>query len=77
MGKLHSLRRAIEANPEQWLFRNIGDRSGRIVNVAGASFHRKTPTDPTRRWYPRSAWNTQHPYRAFVRSVLRDLGYPV
>ena len=75
MGKLHRLRRAIEANPEQWLIRY--DRTGRIANVAGASFHRTTPTDATRRWHPRSAWDDQHPYRAFVRSVLRDLGYPV
>jgi hypothetical protein len=69
MGKLHSLRRAIEANPERWVSKFSG--------VAGASFHKETIHDPVCQWHPTNSWYKHRSYRAFVRSVLRDLGYPV
>ena len=75
MGKLHTLRRAIEANPERWLIRRA--RDGAILNVHGASSHKQTPSSETFTWHPVIAYASQRPYRAFVRSVLRDLGYPV
>lgn len=69
MGKLHKLRKKIEANPRRWIYKYSG----------------------TGRWRAWSAkiepgWRGDEPYspryghgsyRAFVRHVLRELGYQV
>lgn len=65
MGKLHTLRRAIQEAPTVWFFTTYNDR----VQIAyGARF---TGT----KWHPQKwGWN-RHSYESFVASVLRDLGY--
>lgn len=70
MGKLHTLRRAIERNPSEWYHKHSNfvvlggfDRG----HVKGALFFRN-------RWRP-TTWGNS--YRAFVASVLRGLGYSV
>lgn len=66
MGKLHTLRRAIERNPESWFYHV---RWNNTVKAIGAEFYRGV-------WKPIYGWD-KAPYRSFVRYVLHDLGYIV
>jgi hypothetical protein len=63
MGKLHTLRRAIEREPNKFI--NTYARTALPVYC-----YRGT-------WYPRSYSLGNSPYRTFVRKVLCDLGYVV
>jgi hypothetical protein len=72
MGKLHTLRRAIERNPKKW-HSNGG-------YVYGARYLEKPPWWNWREWegpgwYPQSEYAYPKSYRAFVRSVLVNMGY--
>jgi len=73
MGKLHTLRRAIERDPEKW-FRTVKTlRGGNRYFVVGASFVRRE-WKPSRGYYFGSI---RPPRRDFVRHTLRGLGYKV
>lgn len=66
MGKLHTLRRAIERNPEDWFYER---RYGypRTENIARAArFYRG-------QWIPVLGWGSS--YKSFVKHVLEELGY--
>lgn len=63
MGKLHSLRRAIQRNPELWKSWKGDGHYWRSPPVCGA--HKRKG-----QWEPRS-WSNS--YRYFVASVLREL----
>jgi len=60
MGKLHTLRRAIEREPEKWIVR-LWD--GRLYSVMGA-YHVKSG------WRPSGSKS----YRKFVKKTLQELG---
>lgn len=70
MGKLHKIRKAVEANPEQFIY---GSRDGVLYSYGG-------------KYDPRSAYindagqvvtgrGSQTAHCNFVRKVLRELGY--
>lgn len=77
MGKLHTLRRAIERNPKDWLIvrtYGYGAKARTMTFAAPAYFDRKSGQwVPTNRLLP---WYGPSPYLSFVASVLRELGYP-
>ncbi len=62
MGKLHSLRRVIERDPQRWIHYQRARPA--YINIFG-------------QWQPVEIWSSRHSYRNFVRSVLRRLGYVV
>lgn len=69
MGKLHSIRRAVERNPDAWRlwrFMAWGKETER-PHIHGAEFYRG-------QWIP-TPWRWK--YRSYVKKVLRDLGYTV
>jgi len=71
MGKLHSLRRAIERNPESWIL--TWGKWGPRQEFYALYANRPRPRSPD--WSPGyNAWKGG-PYRNFVRSVLKELGY--
>jgi len=66
MGKLHTLRRAIERNPKEWMHENY---CRKVVMSA-----KKTKTG---QWVPFLGWCSKKSYRSFVKHVLKELGYDV
>jgi hypothetical protein len=60
MGKLHTLRRAIERNPEQW--------RGRFGPARRAYYCKRD-----KRWEPRGYWGPRS-YRSFIEHVLAGVG---
>lgn len=69
MGKLHTLRRAIEREPEKW-FRQ--DYDGRCF-ARGAS---RSKWFGSKQWEPTESWQVGYrSYRSFVRHILNELGY--
>lgn len=67
MGKLHTLRRAIERNPQQWLGAWITGHQG-AWQVVPHGF-----TETQGRWYP-SVYYSDKSYRAFLKVTLQRLG---
>lgn len=61
MGKLHTLRRAIERNPEDWF--------SKIHSITVRSAERWDG-----KWIP-NEYYSHLSYQGFVRKVLQDLGY--
>lgn len=68
MGKLHSLRRAIEREPEKYMVRYPSV----LYVVKAARFH-----SATGQWQPYSSFWGGAAYRSFVLHVLESLGYQV
>lgn len=69
MGKLHTLRRAIEREPEKWF--NL-ESTGRCW-AYGAS---RRIWSNNNRWEPTAPWGYHgKAYRSFVKQVLKELGY--
>ena len=74
MGKLHTLRRAVERNPDRWLT-SYG-------LVYGAEYRTKPPWTTYEKWngpgwYPKNGFFCGNPksYRDYITKVLIDLGY--
>lgn len=67
MGKLHTLRRAIEREPDKWfhISRFFGKTELRPHN---AKFYGG-------QWIPNRNWMSPFAYRRFVKKVLLELGY--
>ena len=65
MGKLHKIRRAIKRDPSEWMYDN---GTGNIARGAHLTWEGK--------WEPMWYWDDK-PYRTFVRSVLKEMGYNV
>jgi len=77
MGKLHTLRRAIQRDPEPWyLYKwTHWDGSERSrVKLMGARFVHASRWQKKAGWVPTDYPWRHRPYQAFVLSVLRDLG---
>ena len=69
MGKLHTLRRAIEREPEKWIYR---EHDGRLT-ARGA---RRDRWQNHGQWFSVERWSYNGAsYRGFVQSVLAKLGY--
>lgn len=74
MGKLHTLKRAVEREPEKWfvLFRHV-DMSK--INGRDREYKWKYPTGATFRdgkWIPCPG---HRKYKGFIKKVLEDIGY--
>lgn len=70
MGKLHTLRRAIEREPEKW-FTKAWANDDLIMPYAAHRWRDKW--EPYRGWYGSGS----KAYRRFVAKVLKNLGYKV
>jgi hypothetical protein len=88
MGKLRKLRRQIERNPEEWMYKSEWFKKWEperpyiplyaIGGWKGSSMKGDKPFMPSLRTMWLSAHNRYpHPYQRFVRRVLKDLGYNV
>ncbi len=67
MGKLHTLRRAIERDPESWIIRDFYNK--RVCLVKG------TDRYVGNRRFVSSYWTNS--YRGFVIHVLNEMGYNI
>lgn len=67
MGKLHTLRRAIERDPDHFM-----DKNGPSLRASSAFRYFRRKGD----WRGRPYWASSS-YRPYVRKVLRSLGYVV
>ena len=81
MGKLHTLKRAVQRNPRAFLVdvprleqTGTGEPrfTGMLLFCSGASLH-------AGQWKPATVGDrqTRFPYRHFVRSALLELGYGI
>jgi len=66
MGKLHSLRKTIEKDPEKWIRKPAW--AGGTERAMAAQFQ-------AGEWTPCTWWYRGNSYVAFVRHCLKELGY--
>lgn len=69
MGKLHTLKRAIKRDPQKWVG-NWGVGTG--ANFVDGQWNPYSSSPYSLSWR-----RFGHPYQAFVRHTLKELGYDV
>lgn len=67
MGKLYKIRRAIEREPEKWY----------ASTLYGTRRACRATRGQNGGWIPGEWWFAEKSYCAFVRHVLRELGYDI
>jgi len=83
MGKLHTLRRAVQRDPEKWFEivksnnKNYASNKKKASDFVKESITFRRSCSATKKksdWSPSPSWG-RNSYRGFVKSVLKDMGY--